>query len=1188
MKIREEGLWIPKQWRVILGTLAIMSFVLGHTQADEIRNEGTGSIKDYQCKRDETNLVFNLQNPREESYLWIMAHGCDKRKIEHGGLPLRIEVNGRVIEQGRSCFQEETYRYPVHGRSHMKTFFKFDELTRGWNFKYDVDFVMNNQTGGPGHWGEYTTVGYNHWYAFNLEGIAKAGTNRVVIAADVNPKLYSKRFYDGYFIGELGLFSKSEVMERIAGYDKNQILIDPKELAVKVAEIPAGKTPEVEAREGCVVKDGKPFLHIMVQGYSNTDNAIRNMLYFNWANTIQNPGWGPHEIAGYEGYLLPEWKQQNVIASSALNALAETYEQDILVDICYNLHINPSSVSPLVEKRIPDLLAVDSRGDVAQAEFGMFANLGSAQYREYIRQVIWFAGEKLRMHPGIFANIAHEELMWRCSSKYLPPQDPLSVEKYRKYLMSNYTTIEDLNQEWATNYPGFAAIAPPKTIEQTANFVNFQIFRGKLVEEFAQVHYLALKEAFPKRLVIAERSGGGFFHGGWNAAEDRCILTPWSDIRTIGNEGVATVRGEQRAIGGDRIVMEDDICFACQYKYVNSPFRFWWDPPLKKDARGITISSNNFYNEIMQGLFNGIRSYFLYSYDSSRHHFIHNQKQYKKTGDTAPYKWEIDTTRLDLPDIVVEEQGKQASAAYGLAYKTAPLLLPAKPGKGKVALLYTRRTPLIGFTFDESLKGEGQAHGFMPVREWQSLQMLMKHLQIPFEVLNEDTLAREINDYDVLIAGYWTTMGSPEMAETVRAFADKGGVVVFYPEAFAYNWNTAANHADSPGYGLADFFGATIKQKIARKEVNLCFENSYATINKGDSIKVQGLVTPLEKLESGESLACLNEGDSVNQGAPLIVRSQKGHAFYIGFTPGISYARSDPENAAKIRALFQAIIGKTVLQRPVSVAGDKQSCLVYGSLLHGKDYELLAVLNNYWEDQSLSVCLNQMPRGKYEIVDVTMEGKPALVAERLSAGDLRTEGLKLQVKAFSGFLFIIRKAGEKVLVDCPAYELAAIIKNQPVDIVLGDGLAESKIAEKVNQLQAFMEQRGVSARILKASEVSIATTNVALSESGCSLGEFQYSVINTTNNLILVGNVQDNRLIANLCQKGAYTYDKVLEDVDDKYPGKGRGIIQVAESVNKPYFCPTDRARDAILVGGSDEKGTLRAIGKFIELLKNQ
>ena len=41
----------------------------------------------------------------------------------------------------------------------------------------------------------------------------------------------------------------------------------------------------------------------------------------------------------------------------------------------------------------------------------------------------------------------------------------------------------------------------------------------------------------------------------------------------------------------------------------------------------------------------------------------------------------------------------------------------------------------------------------------------------------------------------------------------------------------------------------------------------------------------------------------------------------------------------------------------------------------------------------------------------------------------------------------------------------------------------------------------------------------------------------------------------------------------------------MVESVNDPSFDPTDQTRDALLVGGSDEDGTLVAIGKLEALV---
>ena len=61
---------------------------------------------------------------------------------------------------------------------------------------------------------------------------------------------------------------------------------------------------------------------------------------------------------------------------------------------------------------------------------------------------------------------------------------------------------------------------------------------------------------------------------------------------------------------------------------------------------------------------------------------------------------------------------------------------------------------------------------------------------------------------------------------------------------------------------------------------------------------------------------------------------------------------------------------------------------------------------------------------------------------------------------------------------------------------------------------------------------------------------------------------------------------KVIEDVNAAYPGAGRGVIQLVESVNKPYYCPTDKSRDALVVAGSDERGTLAALKLLVQLLR--
>jgi hypothetical protein len=60
---------------------------------------------------------------------------------------------------------------------------------------------------------------------------------------------------------------------------------------------------------------------------------------------------------------------------------------------------------------------------------------------------------------------------------------------------------------------------------------------------------------------------------------------------------------------------------------------------------------------------------------------------------------------------------------------------------------------------------------------------------------------------------------------------------------------------------------------------------------------------------------------------------------------------------------------------------------------------------------------------------------------------------------------------------------------------------------------------------------------------------------------------------------------KVLEKVTTAYPGPGRGIIQIVESINSPVYDATGRCRNAVLVEGSDEQGTLAAVRRLCSLI---
>ena len=1138
----------------------------------------------YAMKKEEKTATFTLQNSSSKAYLWIMAHAWDIRELEHGGAPLQIKVNGIILDKNRSVLQDNYYSCPYSRRKSQKLP-KYNNKSLSWLFKFDNDFTMNN---GCGDKGVYTTKNLNFWYAFNLDGIAKKGKNEITLTECLNSSRWKTCFYGGFLINELGFFSLDKIKEKIEEYNsvisgdasKKQSLI------LEEPQLPKGKIPEIKVKDGYIIKDAKPFLQLLVQTCSNVESGPRNMLYLNWGNDLQLYKFMVQEAAKGKNYLTPKWNEQKIKTLMPKFEANLVYKQNFLCDWRYvSFNLDASFVPPTLAARIPDLYAIDSRGKICHAGHDVansrFPNFGSSKYKEYIREIITLIGKELNGHPGAFANSAHEELRWRCYSYYLPPQDKTSIKKYRKMLERQYKDIDNLNKEWGTKHKTFLDITPPRTREQSANFINFQIFRARILQDYSKFLYTSLKKAFPNNPVTGERSGDQWTSNGWQAGESWFLNSEWADIRTIGYGGTALARAAQRYYGssGKKFTLQNDICFSCQYKYINKPFRPFWTPSVTHDQYGLKIAPGSFFGRIIHDMFEGVRCSFYYSYDNDRHHLIHNQGRYSAMKRVANFNgWEIDLAKLKgLPEILVPEQSRAVTRANGLCYKIVPLLLPAETDKGKAALLYTRRSSLIGWTFDNNLKGREGGH--IPRCEWQYLHKLLEHLHVPFEVMTEDTFIKELGDYKVLIAGYWATMGSKDMADKIKDFVSQGNTVVFYPDAFCYNWNTTENLECSPGYGLDKLFCAKIKRRISRKPVKIKLTNDIGYLKKGTIFQARGLVTPLEKLQGGKVIAEL-----ADTGEPVIISANYNKTYYIGFVPGISYS-SERENGGKIRELFYEIIKNSKIKKPVEIEKTQNSYLVYTRILHGKDYWLLTFLNESDKKQTIKAYLNFLPKGNYEIIDVTGNGKPFLLSGNSRSGDLSGKGISVSLDPLFGKVIIVRKSGQAVRVDCPEYELAGIMKNYPVDIVLGYNTASS-VRNLVDKLQKLLKNKGLQTKILNEETVRLEDKETNLSEGCFIFAKFHNRIIPTQNNLILIGNRENNRLIANLCQKSSYTYDKVLEDVDSSYPGKGKGIIQVSESVNKPYYCPTDKGRDAILIGGSDNEGTIKALENFITIIK--
>ena len=532
------------------------------------------------------------------------------------------------------------------------------------------------------------------------------------------------------------------------------------------------------------------------------------------------------------------------------------------------------------------------------------------------------------------------------------------------------------------------------------------------------------------------------------------------------------------------------------------------------------------YAHTITEIFEGMKDQWLEDYNDGSFHYFHPTRLIREKGEIRTWSGEklfFHPDATDQPDVFVEPSTLGMSAAFAWAQRTAPVFLPTRVEKGNAAVLMTRRS------FQTSnLAGL-----------WRELPQALRRLHVSYGLVREENLD-EMKDYKVLIAGGAARAASPEFVAAVRKFVADGGRLVLLPMAFT---------VDSRTYTPTPEIRAEM-EKLAVAKLDdfprISTSSDWLTVLSAyrDALKKAGVTTP---------------------GA-------------------ISTASGDAMETAEMTL----------------------------GVLGGKGYWLAGIASFDANDRAVTLTLGALPAGNYEVVDVTGERpivksdamagfalagdpvyrRPRVLAQSVSAQELATKGMaNLEVKAGMGRILLVRPAGEAVHVSCPEYEVRTIaLRRVGTDVVVGGGASATVRASAARLVDAIKAGNGDARLVTDADVRTQATIFEAFvhpepADYEHKIAEFRNEPIETTRNLILIGSETTNRTIAHLARPGAFTYDKVLEKVDGQYPGAGRGLVGVVESINDPSFDPTDQTRDALLVGGSDDAGTVRAIDEVIRIV---
>jgi hypothetical protein len=594
------------------------------------------------------------------------------------------------------------------------------------------------------------------------------------------------------------------------------------------------------------------------------------------------------------------------------------------------------------------------------------------------------------------------------------------------------------------------------------------------------------------------------------------------------------------------------------------------------------------YPEMVTKLMEGARAIFNEDYvDTPDFHYYHYTKRWAGKKHAATLGGALEFTE-NLPDMFVEDKTLQLARVNQMGYRLAPILLPAKVPQAQVAVLHT---PETFFLFDSRLAYTGAM---------AATERLFEMLHMRHDVLHAADLVKDLGKYKVLMLTAAAECVTKEQVETIEKFYDRGGTVIFLDGSADLDTTTLQYQA----------FLGEFKKRLGIVPVKL-------KTPQGEIRTTANRWTP--SLPSGELLRTMKDPDfnqapaayevSAGQTAiakigqdAVMIANPKGQALVLTTGPIRKTWRPTWDFDRNHLALFRDILTGAGVKPEVVVSGDPHPERVTSGVLVGKGYWIVASANFTRENENLSVRMDWLPAGNYDVVDLTgerpiiqkdahrnnhlavdMEMREAKVlAASTSAEMLARNGVKVTLEPLMGRMWVVRPAGQPVIADAPAFTFKAL--SADVVIVPGDGLGAAGKGQ-AERIRAALSAQGCKATVATEADIKRVKTHNEVKVDGHLLETFDNEPLATEKNLILIGSGETNGVVKHLGAPGTFTYDKVLEKVTGGYPGPGRGVLALVDSVNDCTFNATDKGRDAILVGGSDAAGTEVAVAKFISII---
>jgi len=992
-----------------------------------------------------------------------------------------------------------------------------------------------------------------------------------------------------------------------------------------------GSLQKIENAGGYLTRDGIPFFYLHWHMWTPLSHpslgpVAKRLSYLTLMNAVQ--------IEGEQAAL----GKPGTIPQAFIKDANRAFQLGILAVPRSGARTIP--VPETLAKNHPEELARNHRGEpIHKPHYKNVARISSPWHLKRVKEAHISLALWCREHPGILGPMVWEETLYRHGGYGV-----LEIRAYHQFLSKKYGSINRLNKGWQTSYPSFSKIAPPtaesenqdhplyglrhcpdyyvlsktpERVELSGNALDFIQFKLDDLYRTKNLIYNTFKKLSPYQPILGCKSANGpliWFRHQWTD------VSGYSDISQSTN--LPSIRHFNK-------VPQTAMVNFCQFWHY--PSGGWPHYPFYRGPwQRYNSWPNDFYSlqkapyaRILKEIFAGVKSIFMEDYSAhdqvfgrgeAGYHYIHRRKHFAALAKNGKLLgWgdqpvEFTAKENELPPVNIEEKTLALSRAYQLCYRLAPLFLPAKVLPSQVGILITLESRY-------TLGGDWIFYEVVP-----ALVELLEQLHTPADVIHNYTPGSWAK-YKVLFVTPGAKVIDSKMARKLQGYVRNGGRLVFMKGAAELPLANLQKKTSTPLFNLDRLLGARFDDKVRpdpEKPIIMVSTRYTPSLKKGEPLPsytwppafASGQIPwvgslPPYRAESTGGLLPLTGGKVLAEmdGVPAIIAANQGKTITM-ICPQLQIIDrlACPFNESW-RRIFGDFLDRAGVKKAVRIEGKGTVHLLDPGVLKGPGYWLVGIQNFDSKPQRFKAFFGFLDQGRYDISDLTGERpliyqdkkglyhlkedpqgrKARMLGSNLSHTLIAKQGLELKLPGRRAVVLIIRWAGQKTWINGPASAFRNLI-SKPTLLIIEKGCSEA-VKKEVKTILKRLSPLGKNITEIQEKDIQGEKVQFAIKVDGYVLEKFLNYPLKINQNLLLISQKGEGRIISHLKRAGNFAYDKVLEKVTRQYPGPGRGIIQMVESIHSPVYDATSKSRHAILVEGSDAKGTLEAVKRMGKIL---